>query len=194
MSKNLLLSVFAVAALGLSLTSCNPSDKNSTSVTPGKDITWSGVDVTITIPPVTDLNQHDVIGTGTFTYDLDSFLRKKTGDLFGMKNIDKFTFSSCKLTITNPDAANNFQNFENAKASFFTSVNTTVANMCEIANNPNTYAAELNLPISNTDNIRTYLPDSGPVTVTYNLGGKMRAVTNTTLTVTAHIEYNIHVQ
>lgn len=192
MRKNLLLSALAIGFCSLALTSCD-LDKSKTTATPWtKEITWTGADVTIEVPAVSDLAAHAVMGTGSFTYDLDSFLRKQTGDFVGLANIDEMRFSSCKITVNNPDATNNLQNFEMAQASFNSNANATLVTFCQINDNPNNYATELNLPITNTENMKSYFPSSGPVTINYNLGGKLRNATTKTLSLTAHIEYKIH--
>lgn len=184
MKKSILF--IALACFGLTVNSCNKVTEQL-----AQAIGWDGVDVTIDVPPVTDTMLHGSIGTGTFTYNIDSMVNAASKGLLSLKNVSKFNFKSCTLTILNPDADNNFQNFQLAQAVFFTNANATSTNMGEIDNNPDVYAASLNVPVNTTTNLKSYLPASGPIVVTYVMGGKFRKVTTTTLHVNVHVTYNI---
>ncbi len=188
MKKHIILSALALTVSATVFTSCS---KIKDAVAVPATFTWSAMDVTLNVPVVTDLSSHDVMGSGTFSYNLDSFIKKQTGDVYGINNIDEFRFHSCTLTMLNPDADNNFGNFETAKASFYTNVNNTAATIGQIDNNPSSYAGVLSIPINNTSNMKSYIPSSGPITIYYSLGGKMRKVTTKTLNVQVHIEYDI---
>ena len=189
MRKNLFLSA-TILLFGLALNSCSKVAQQI-----AQSIGWTGIDVTISVPPSTtvDTGSYATVGTGTFTYNLDSFVKANTGGTLGLKNVDQFKFKSCTLTILNPDAANNFANFKQAKASFYTSNNTVPTLLGEITDNPNTYASTLTLPVNTTTNLRPYLPTTGPVTIMYDISGALRAVRTVTLQVQVHIEYDIHV-
>lgn len=188
MKKRILFSVLALAAISTPFNSCNKIANQL-----AQSIGWTGVDITIDVPVTSDTGYHSSLGMGTFTYDLDSMIKSKTSNQLGMKNIDELKFTSCTLTILNPDANNNFQNFKMAQASFYTNANSTVANLGQIDNNPDTYAASINLPINNTTNIKSYVPNSGPVTFFYRAAGNLRKGTDKVLQVNVHVEYNIHV-
>lgn len=188
MRKKLLLSVALIAGCSAAFYSCT----KIASVL-AQSISWQGIDITVDVPITSDTLSYNTIGTGTFTFNLDSFIKDKTGNALGLSNVDEFKFKSCTLTILDPDATNNFGNFEKAKASFFTSANTTSVLLGEVENNPATYAETLSVPINNTTNLKPYLPNSGPVTIVYDLSGKLRTPTTKALTVQAHIEYDLHV-
>jgi len=189
MKKNILLSLLGAFICTMVFNSCSKVASQL-----AQSLGWTGVDVTISVPPISDTTmQHASMAIGTFNYNLDSFIKAKTGNALGIKNVDTFRFTSCTLTITNPDTTDNFGNFQTALASFSTSTNTTTASLGEIDNNPSTYAATLTLPINNTTNLRSYIPNSGPVTINYSYGGKLRGKTTTTINIQAHVEYYIHV-
>ncbi len=188
MQKKLLLTAVLFLSCCFSFYSCSKiADQLA------QAISWNGVDVTFDVPP-TSSTSYASIGSASFTYDLDSFIKAYTSNALSLKNLTKFTFKSCKLTILNPDTANNFANFEKAKAEFSTSANSTTAVLGEVTNNPNTYAETLDIPINNTSNMVSYLPSSGPVTINYNISGLLRTPVTTTLHVQAHIEYDIEVK
>ncbi len=188
MKKDTRLSVFAAICCIMIFNSCGKVANQL-----AQAITWQGIDVTVTIPAVPDTTYHSSMGTGTFVYNLDSFVKSKTGSILGMSNIDTFRFTTCTLTIQNPDAANNFANFQQAMAQFNTSTNPVTVNLGSIVNNPATYSATLSLPINNTSNLRSYLPTTGPVTINYTYAGKLRTATRVPLTVNLHVDYYIHV-
>jgi hypothetical protein len=186
MKKILLFSVLAIGLFALAFSSCN----KIAAAFPA--IAWSGTDVTFTVAPVSDTSLNTSIGTGTFSYDLDSLVKAQTKGAFSLSSISSFKFTSCVLTIQNPDPANNFQNFESAALSFSTNANTTPVTIGEVTNNPNTYAATLTLPVNSSVNVKNYLPSSGPMVANYSLKGKLRIPTTTTLTIKVHVEYAIN--
>jgi hypothetical protein len=190
MKNKIILSAIAIAFISIVCSSCNKIAQQL-----AQRIGWTGIDVTINVPVVNDTLSHSNIGTGTFTYNLDSLIKAETGNKFGIKNIDSFRFSSCTLNINpNGDPELSFANFESAEAIFFTNGNTTSTILGEIDNNPDAYATTLNVPINTTTDLMPYIPSSGPITITYTLDGKLRRAITTACTVTAHIEYNIHVK
>jgi hypothetical protein len=189
--KNKFLSSLCAVALGAaSLSSC---DKVKETIAGPATFDLNGLEATINVPIVNDLASHSNIGTGTFSYNIDSFIRAQTADQLGIKNIDEYYITSCNMTINNPDTANNFANFEQVQASFSTPTNTTPVTIAEIPSNPNTYAATLSVPVNSTTNLRSYMPNSGPITFTCQLGGKMRKVTNKVLTVKVVVTSRFHV-
>lgn len=188
MKKKLLLSA-AILSCGMMFNSCSKVANQL-----AQNITWEGIDVDIDVPPSTAIGTYTAVGSGTVSYDLDSFIKSKTADVFGIKNIDEFKFKSCKLTITNPSSTNSFGDFSDAKAEFSTSVNSTKVKLAEVNGNPDAASSVLDLPINTTSNMRSYVPNSGRVTFNYDLSGTMRRVRTTTTKVNVHIEYDIKVK
>ncbi len=187
MKKKILLSA-AMLAIGLTFNSCSKLVNKI-----AQTITWQGIDVTIDVPPTTAVGSYATVGSGTFVYNLDSFIKDKTSNTLGMKNIDEFKFKSCVLTILNPSSTNSFGDFSDAKASFHTSVNSTPTQLGEVIGNPDGMSSSLTLPVNTTTNMKPYLPNSGPVTIYYDLSGSMRRARTTMTQVNVHIEYDIHV-
>lgn len=190
LTKNIVMRKLLLLATGMVVLGSLSCNKIADQL--AQTISWQGVDVTIDVPPSTGTS-YSTIGTSVFSYDLDSLVKKTTNNVLSLKNIDKFTFKSCKLTILNPDAGNNFGNFEKAKVEFFTNANITPTLLGEVPSNSSTYAESLDLPINNTSNMMTYIPSSGPIIVSYQVSGQLRAPTTTTLHIQAHVTYDVHI-
>jgi hypothetical protein len=162
-----------------------------------QDVSWSGIDAVVNVPAVKDTLLHGNMGTSTFTFNLDSMIKSKTGGAFSASSISKVTLNKCVLTIQNPDQANNFANFQLCDVFFNSDKNPTTAHMGTIPNNPDVYAESLNVPVDNTIDLKSYLysPTSSSTNTTFNYiyGGKLRRPTTKALTMNVHIEYTIHV-
>jgi len=156
-------------------------------------ISFTATDLTFNIPVTTDTATVTSIGSGTFTYNIDSLIRAQTANQLGLANIDTFTLTSCTLTVQNPDDNNNVANFESAAGSFYTSANANPANMGSISNNPDVYGTTLNVPVNASVNLTTYVSPSGVTTFNYSVTGKARRATTKVLNVAMHVTYNIHV-
>ena len=146
-------------------------------------ISFTATDLTFNIPVTTDTATVTSIGSGTFTYNIDSLIRAQTANQLGLANIDTFTLTSCTLTVQNPDDNNNVANFESANP----------ANMGSISNNPDVYGTTLNVPVNASVNLTTYVSPSGVTTFNYSVTGKARRATTKVLNVAMHVTYNIHV-
>jgi hypothetical protein len=137
---------------------------------------------------------YSAIGSTTVNVDIDSIIKSKTANTYGINNVDEFKLKSCELTIlTGSSTANNFANFKSAKASITTNANLTPSLVGEVTNNPNVFATSLTLPVNTTTNYKNYLPSSGPVTIMYDMKGALRAPVTAPMTVKVVAKYSIHV-
>ena len=164
---------------------------------PAQDVSWSGIDDTVKVPIISDTSIHSALGSGTFTYNLDSMIKGKTSGLVSIKNITSAKLKSCKLTILNPDNDNNFANFKASALYINSSVNPTTILTANVINNPNVYADTLNLPVDPSLDLKNYLyssSSSGPLTVSYFFGAQLRKNTTKILTVVIHAEYDVKLQ
>ena len=187
MKRRLFLYAALIACTGIMYSSCG----KIASLIRATAISWQAVDVSFNVPIVTDTANFTSVGSGSFTYNIDSLIKAQTLNQLGLANIDQFTLTSCTMTIQNPDASNNFANFESAGGSLSTSANTTPITMGTITT-PDTYSATLNVPVT-TANLKAYVSPSGTTMFTYSVQAKARRATTKVLNVTVHVEYNIHV-
>lgn len=148
-----------------------------------KNFTVEGPQIVIEVPPSTATGSYTSIGTASIVWNLDSIIKAQTRGAMGLKDIDEFKFHSCKLTILNAEADNNFDAFSDVRLYFSTTANSSQTLLGEVNNNPDSYADTLNIPINNTTNMKAYIPTSGLVTINFDLGGQMRKTRSKTTTV-----------
>ena len=181
--STLALSCFAL----FSISSCTKLAKNLQ-----YDLDMQTATVDLIIPPYPD-TAVIVAGTQTSDYNIDSFIKANTANVLGVSNITSAKMKSCKLQIvpTLTTVNNNFANFKNINASFYTNGNQTPYTL-RILNNPNIYAESLSLPVDATSELKGYL--SGGNKFTYNIGGQLRKAITDTVRCKATIVFSIHVQ
>lgn len=153
------------------------------------DIPLQSGSITITIPP-TAVTSGTASGTGTNYINIDSVIKANTGNVLGISNITSVKLKSATMVLQNPDTANNFQNFSSCYASF-TSNSASAPYQVSIANNPNTYASTLTLPVDTTVNLKSYITG---YQFTYTAGGAIRTATTDSLKCTINFTFSIHVQ
>ena len=154
------------------------------------DLSMQTASVNIIIAPISDTTAGLTMGTVISSYKIDSFIKSKTSGKLGVSNISSAKMSSSSLTLVNPNSGNNFANFQNCNVNFFTNTNTSPFSLAVITNNPDTYAATLNVPVDATTDMKTYLQGNE---LTYSLSGKLRRNTTDTLTCTVQLSMNVHV-
>ena len=89
-------------------------------------------------------------------------------------------------------AVNNFGNLKSVRVIMMSNANLSPALLGEIENNPNQYATMLNLPINSTVNFKNYLPQSGPLTLNYQVAGKVRTRIKANLTIKVVALFNVN--
>lgn len=191
MKKRILFLAGFIALGGLALSSCN---KVANTIIQSIDL--DGIEVVVNVPvtAVTDSMTYSALGTATINVNVDSIIKSKTANTYGINNVDEFKLKSCTLTIeSGSSTSNNFANFKSAKATIATNANTTPSLVGEVTNNPNVFATSLTLPVNTTTNYKNYLPSSGPVTIMYDVKGALRAPVVAPMTVKVVAKYSIHV-
>ncbi|NCX95148.1 MAG: hypothetical protein EBX41_01840 [Chitinophagia bacterium] len=153
------------------------------------DLDMQTTEVELVIPPTLDTIAN-VTGNQSGNYNIDSFIKDKTGGSLGMNNISSAKLKSCQLTILNSTSTNNFANFRSCNASFFTNSNTTPYSI-SIANNPDVNSSVLNLPVDNTADLKSYLNSNS---FSYALSGRLRRRVTDSLHCKAKFTFSIHVK
>ena len=141
-----------------------------------KTLTFTTPAQTFTIPPVSD---SAVVAasffpaptvTGSFSYNLDSFIKANTGGVLGVNNIGSVRINNCTFNCTNAIPTANFQDFQTVTFSFTSTSNSSPLNLT--VNQPDVFSSSMILTPSDTSTeMKSYLSGSS---FTYGLSGQMR--------------------
>lgn len=137
----------------------------------------SPLSVDIIIPVTENTASETSLGTSTVSFNLDSIIKKNTGNVFSLKNINSVKIKDLAINLINPDQSNNLANFENAAVTFYTNTRSTPVTIAT-ATIPDSYTKSLIIPTNNTD-IKGHLDGTQ---MTFNLFGKARRATTIPLT------------
>ena len=148
--------------------------------------------VKVVIPPYSDTSSMITLGSGTNSYNVDSFIKANTAGVLGVSNIKSVKLSSCTLTIETRHATstNNFANIKSCTASFYSNSNTTPYSI-SLANIPDSSSTYLSLPVDSTKDLSGYISGT---TFTYSLAGKLRRATTDTIICTVKFAFNVNVK
>ncbi|NDC41702.1 MAG: hypothetical protein EBZ77_09160 [Chitinophagia bacterium] len=156
----------------------------------GQKLSLQSQQVDITIPPYGDTALL-VNGNCINYYDVDSFIRASTLNLYSMSNIKSVRLTACTMHINNPTKTANFANFKACNGSFFTNSNPAPYNVA-ILNNPDIYSEDLQLPVDSTVELKDYLSNASQFN--YSLGGQLRRKTTDSVHCTVHFTFHIDVE
>jgi len=120
------------------------------------------------------------------------FIKANTANLLGIDNITEVHLMSCRLKLSNADAANNFGDFSSASGSFYTNSEATPY-IAVINANPANYADSLQLPVDASADLKKYI-NAATTTFNYTLAGKLRKPTTKELHCTMTCNFKVHVQ
>lgn len=149
--------------------------------------TANGASVDFTVPVIAVTGTKTDAGSVTHQLNIDSIIKAETGGAFALKDIDKITVEECRIKINNPDADNNFQNFQEAWVNLTTNTNPTPLNLAT-GTIPDTYAEEFTLPAVSGADLKPYLNGS---TLNYAYQATMRKATTKGLNCTLYVKLKI---
>lgn len=148
----------------------------------------NSADVDFTINIITTTNAKTEIGLMTQAMNLDSIIKAETDNAFSLDNITSINMEEAKVTILNPDATNNFANFEEGWLEFNTNINTTPI-LVATGLNPDVYADSWLLPVDKSINLKEYLRGNH---LAYILQAKARRVTTIPLNCKLAIKFKVN--
>lgn len=148
----------------------------------------NSADVEFTINIVTTTNAKTEIGLIKQTVNLDSIIKAETGNAFSLDDITSINMEEAKVTILNPDATNNFANFEEGWLEFNTDINLTPI-LVATGLNPDVYADSWMLPVDKSINLKDYLKGTH---LAYILQAKARRVTSKPLDCKLAIKFKVN--
>ena len=185
-NNRILLVIAIVSAFAFAFQSCDKIVADNAKY----DLSMDMASVDITIFPISDTTSNLTLGTLVSSYNFDSFIHAKTLNKLGTSNIGSAKMVSCTLTILSPNDSNNFANFQNTNVNFFTNANTTPFIAASVTNNPDVYAATLDVPVDTATELKSYLTGTQ---LTYSLMGKMRRKTTDTIVCRVQLKMDVHV-
>ena len=151
------------------------------------DIPYNSGDVVVTILPTNNTTDLTTIMADPIRFNVDSFIKVKTGNVLGLKNITSVKLLSVKLTLLDGSDANNFANFESCSASFYSNLNPGPYTV-SIPKNPDVPAYTLDLPIDPDAELKSYMQGN---LFYYAIGGKLRRSVTASVKCKIEFTYNI---
>ena len=178
--KNLILMLIGTSIL--SLTSCDKlKDKLFQSFVTNSFEEKFNIDV------ITTTSLRMDVGTIQANLNIDSLIDAETDGAFDLDNVSSVKAEEVSLSIDNPDADNNFANFEEGWVNFSTNTNAVPVQIATGAN-PDAYSEVWMLPVDNSINLKDYL--KGTI-LSYVIAAKARRVTTKQLNCTLSIKLKV---
>ena len=156
-----------------------------------KFMSMQTIDAQFTLPIVTDTTQQQAYGPTSSKINVDSFITAYSSGNYTIKNVKSAHIESCSITITNPDDKNNFANIQSCQVDLNSDAIQTMIHPASISNNPDQYAASIDVPVDNTIELKDYLNSKQ---FNYTVRAKMRRATTKEMTCTIQIKVHIEVQ
>lgn len=129
----------------------------------------------ITIPVITNTSAEVGMGQTNVRYNLDSVIRKNTGDVFGADIVGAMYINQVGIQLLDSDGANNLGNFDYVKLSVSSGGTPAVMGPFNITAGSTTNAA---FPITNSVNIKPFFSGNN---VSFSMTGKANKATTKTL-------------
>lgn len=118
--------------------------------------------------------------------DMDSLIKANASN-FSADNIQTAKITGVRVEASNTEEnGDHFGALQSAKAQLSSNTNATLVTIAELANNPETYAASLILPVKDVE-LKDYFKATN---FTYIFSGYVRTATTTTLHCKAYIKFD----
>lgn len=179
-------SVFVVAVVIISTTSCKKILELKENLFSPIDINLPAFQVSVPVTPIVPPNEVN-IGAFTTGFNLDSAIKANTAGVFGVSAISSIRINKMTLTVVNTDEQNNLSNFEAARLAIYSN---TVAMPTDIAtfSFPDAYTASSTYAPVGSPDLKQYFRGSE---ITYTLSGKGRRPTSKPLTITVNTSISV---
>ncbi len=127
----------------------------------------------------------DELYLGSFVYgiNLDSSVKANTRGVFGASSVNSVKVKSVIIKILNPDLYDNLSNFDSARVTIQSNTNSTPIQLFSIGF-PNTYSDSVYYTPTNSPELLSYVKGN---TITCNVYGRLRTVTNKPLGITVDV-------
>ena len=146
-------------------------------------------EVQLTIPTIIAVSPNEIaLGSFSFHFNLDSIVKANTAGVFGVNSVTSIRVNQVKVAVNNADQLNNLSNFESARITLQSNIDTNPAELFSV-NFPDTYSASFTSTPTNSPDLLPYLKGSD---VTYNVFGKMRRITTKPLNMTVAVTIRVN--
>lgn len=142
-------------------------------------------DVNITIPITLSGTQAST--SNTVSFNLDSTIQTETANTFSINNLSSVKVKDVSVFLNNADDLNDVSNFESVQLTFSSNTNPTPAIVAN-ATIPNTPAASLNIPATDSPELKEYLKGNQ---LTYTVTGTARRTTTKALSATVAVTLSV---
>jgi hypothetical protein len=150
---------------------------------------FGGTDINVpatefTIPVLFAVTPNELLfGSYSQHINLDSAVKANTAGVFGINVVNSIKVKQVSMVIGNPDALNNFSNFETLRVTLTSDTQNTPVEFFA-ASFPDTYSSTYLFAPTNSPELLPYL---GGSRITYNIYGKNRRITSKPLTVQVNV-------
>lgn len=181
--KRILLSTIALAGIAVfSFSSCNKL----------KDLAKVSLNIEngqgqFDIPAASGIYDIDIVSEDIYI-NLDSMISGQNKEL-SAKNIKEVRVKSCKLVLQDGTKDNNFSALESCKLDIKSNAKKDYVTLAQVANNPDSVAYELNLPVNSNLELKDYFLSAN--TFTYHITGKTRKALTAPLKCKVIVNYSL---
>lgn len=177
------LNTIIVFFLAITLLSCNKAKEKIVAT-----FIANCADEYFTVDVVTNTDTMGLIGTKSIQLNIDSLIKAETHGLFNVSSVTTFNLKEFKLTLLNPDTANNFANFELGSVYFNTNTAPAPIILC-YGPNLDIFSYVWIIPTINSGNMKNYLNGN---LLTYNIYAKARRPTSKQLAIKMTIKFKVY--
>ena len=182
--KKITITFLSAIILLVALSSCK---KLVSAIFQGLDVNVP--EVQVTIPTVIAVTPNEIaLGSFSFHFNLDSIIKANTAGVFGVNTVSSIKVKQINISITNADQLNNLANFESARITLQSNIDSNPAELFSVSF-PDSYASLFTATPANSPDLLPYLKGSD---VTYNIYGKMRRITTKPLNMVVAITLRVN--
>jgi len=144
--------------------------------------------VAVTIPPIPVVFPFEVpLGSFPQQFNLDSTVKANTAGAFGADDVTSIKIKQIVFDLLNADSSNNISNFESARVTLSSNVNTDTVTIASITF-PDIYASSYTYTPQNSPELKPYLNGSE---MYFNVFGKIRKVTTKALNMSIKVTLRV---
>jgi hypothetical protein len=158
-----------------------------------RDINIETDSISFNFPVVTDtINSNVSLASISTTVSLDNIIKTQTNGQFSITNLRAAHIIGFKIKLSKPDTSQTNYNNLRVYSALALGLSSSTANTIPVGalnNNPDLYSTRLNIPITNTSDLKSTLNSN----ITYLVTGEARRKNTKTMAAKAVIQYQLTV-